>query len=217
MLDLQKELVTLRRNILAMGAAVEQRVSKAIEALLDHDLDAARFVRSGENEIDNMDIEIEAECLRILALSHPVATDLRFVLSVLRINTELERIGDLANGISKRVIALAAETPIELPPALSEMAGSALKMLSDVLTAFSNEDAQTCRVVRRADKRVDDLHKEIFTWVHKEVPAHPQAIQPVVEMLSIARALERIGDAASNIAEDVIFLLEGSIVRHTSV
>lgn len=217
MLDLQKELVTLRRNILAMGAAVEQRVSKAIEALLDHDLDAARFVRNGENEIDNMDVEIEAECLRILALSHPVATDLRFVLSVLRINTELERIGDLANGISKRVIALAAEPPIDLPPALSDMAGSALKMLSDVLTAFSNEDSQTCRVVRRADKRVDDLHKEIFTWVHREIPVHPQTIQPVVEVLSIARALERVGDAASNIAEDVIFLLEGSIVRHTSL
>jgi phosphate transport system protein len=216
-IDPHKELVALRRNILGMGAAVEQRVAKAIEALLDQDLDAARFVRNGENEIDNMDVEIEIECLRVLALSHPVAGDLRFVLAVLRINNELERVADLANGISKRVIAMSVQNPIVLPQALSEMAAAAFQMLHDVLNAFSTEDAEVCRRVRRADKRVDDLHKQIFAWVHREIPARPDKTEEAIEVLSIARALERIGDAASNIAEDVLFLLEGAIVRHTNV
>lgn len=214
-IDLQTELTDLRRAILTLGAAVEQRVSKAVDALVDHDLDAARFVRTGDDEIDRMDVEIEEECFRMLALTQPVASDLRFILAVLRINNELERIADLANSIAKRVLHLEQDAPIVTPPALTEMAYSTLKMLSDALSALSSHDAGLARRIRLDDKRVDDLQKEIFAWIHQEIPRHVESTQGAIDVLSVSRALERIADMSTNIAEDVIFLIEGAVVRHT--
>jgi phosphate transport system protein len=214
-IELQKELTHVRRLIMAMGAAVEQRVNRAIEALLDWDLEAAREVRTGDREIDQMEVEIESECLRVLALGQPVASDLRFILVVLRLNTDLERIGDLAKSIAKRVINLADAFDVSLPPALTEMCHATRQMFSDALAALANNDAQACRQIRRSDQHVDDLQKEIFYWVQREIPLHIEATQAAIDILSIARKLERIADIATNIAEDVIFLVEGAIVRHT--
>ena len=115
------------------------------------------------------------------------------------------------------MLALAAQAPLDPPPALAEMSAASLKLLSDALSALSNEDADLSRRIRRADKRVDDLHKEVFAWVHQEIPRHLECTQAAIDVLSIARALERIGDSATNIAEDVIFLIEGAVVRHSSV
>ncbi|MHC4493447.1 MAG: phosphate signaling complex protein PhoU [Planctomycetota bacterium] len=213
-MELQRELTDLRRAILTMAGVVEERVQQVSQGLIDSRFDLAERVRHGDREIDEMDVDIEAECLRILALLHPVATDLRFVLAVMRINTDLERVGDEAKSIAKRVLDLKVATPIEMPDALYKMATAAGRMLSDALTALAQEDADLGRRVKRADQQVDDLQKEIFAWIQEEIPQHVESTRAALDVLSIARRLERIGDLATNIAEDVIFLTEGALVRH---
>ena len=213
-IELRRELTELRRAILTMGSAVEERVKQANQGLLDGRRDLAEHVRNGDHEIDAMDVDIEAACLRILALSHPVAADLRFVLSVLRINNDLERIGDEAKSIAKRVLDLDENRPIKYPDGLYTMAEASMRMLSDALTALAEEDVELCRRIKRNDQQVDDLQKEIFAWVQKEIPRHVEATPAAIDILSIARRFERIADLATNIAEDVMFLAEGSLVRH---
>ncbi|MGI9013231.1 MAG: phosphate signaling complex protein PhoU [Phycisphaerales bacterium] len=214
-IDLIKELTKLRKAILTMGANVEQRVRDAVTSLIERDFETAQRVRRGDGEINAMEIDIEAECLRILALSHPVAGDLRFVLAVMRINANLERVGDLAKSIAKRALDLQEQGYYELPESLHTMASGAQQMLADALSALSNEDAEMARRVRRADDRIDDLQKEVFVWAQQEIASNVARIEAVIDILSTARKLERIGDQSTNIAEDVIFLSEGSMVRHT--
>jgi phosphate transport system protein len=214
-IKLQSELMTLRRMILTMAAGVEQRVRNAIRSLLQDDHDLAQTVRRGDREIDEMEVDIESECLRILALTAPVAGDLRFVLAVIRINNDLERVADMAKGIAKRVLDLHEKGYIEMPKALRDMASSAEQMLHDSVAALANEDAELCRRIRRSDQHVDDLLKEIFAWVQSEIPAHVERTAAAIDVLSIARKLERIADLATNIAEDVVFVIEGSVIRHT--
>ncbi len=214
-IDLQTEMLTLRRNLLAMGAATEQRLSLATSALVEGDVDAARAVKSGDAEIDAMEVDLETQCMRILALGSPVAHDLRFVLSVIRISADFERIADLSRGIAKKVLRWGnGNGPTEVPGALADMASSASAMLGDVLAALSDEDVERCREIRRADRRVDDLNKEVVATsrqlIHDDVSRTAEAI----DMMQIAQRLERIADIATNIAEDVIFLAEGRVVRH---
>jgi phosphate transport system protein len=213
-IDLLKEMTALRRMILSMGAAVEQRVQRATTALLDHDLETALLVRTGDREIDQMELEIEEECLRVLALLHPVAGDLRFVLAVMRINANLERIADMAKGIAKRVLDLEELHRVEHPPSLRLMAESTCRMLAEALRALSDQSAAIAYRVRNDDQRIDDLLKEIFTWAQSEIPHHIENTEAAIHLLSVARKLERIADVATNIAEDVIFFAEGSLVRH---
>lgn len=214
-IDLIHELIEVRRLILTMAASVEQQVERSFTALVNKDVALARIVQAGDEEINHLELDIENECLRIFALTHPVAGDLRFVMAVLRINGNLERIGDKAKTIAKRVIDLTDCVPLSLPPSVIEMTVEVRKMLSDALTALSNEDADLCRRVRQSDDRVDDLQRSLFKWAHKEIPQRVESTHAVIDLLSISRALERIADLATNIAEDVIFLVEGSIVRHS--
>jgi phosphate transport system protein len=207
-------LTDLRRAILTMGSAVEQRVGDAIEALFRNRVDLAERVRHGDREIDAMDVDIEAECLRILALAQPVAADLRFVLAVLRMNTDFERIGDEAKSIARRVLDLAEADAIEYPPILHEMAEASRNMLGDALTALTDGNADLGRQVRQADETVDELQKKVIVWVQEEIPRRVEATRAAIDILSIARRLERIADLATNVAEDVIFLIEGAQVRH---
>ena len=214
-IDLQTEMLTLRRNLLAMGAATEQRLSLATFALVEGNVDAARAVKGGDAEIDAMEVDLETQCMRILALGSPVAHDLRFVLSVIRISADFERIADLSRGIAKKVLRWGnGNGPTEVPGALADMASSASAMLGDVLAALSDEDVERCREVRRADRSVDDLNKEVVAssrqLIHEDVSRTAEAI----DMMQIAQRLERIADIATNIAEDVIFLVEGRIARH---
>lgn len=212
--DLRSELVELRRNLLAMGAMVEQRVTKVIEAMIDNDITLAEGVRGGDAEIDSMEVELESSCMRLLALAQPVAGDLRFLLAVIRISGELERIADLARGIAKKLIKLAAVPEFEMPPAMTDLAFATRTMLSDVLAALANQDAALCRQVRRADKRVDDIYKEVLQWGRQEIPRHVDVTGAAIDLLTIAQRFERMADMTTNIAEDVIFLVEGRIVRH---
>ena len=152
--------------------------------------------------------------MRLLALAQPVAGDLRLILSVIRISGQLERVADLARGIAKKLIKVSALDAIAIPGAMTDLAFATRTMLSDALAALANEDAALCRQVRRSDQRVDDLYKEILIWGREEIPQHPEAAAAAIDVLTIAQRFERIADMTTNIAEDVIFLVEGRVVRH---
>jgi len=214
-MNLESELAILRRMMLDMCNLVEQRVDQAITALLDHREDLAKTVRHGDSDIDAMDIDIESHCLQILARSHPVAGDLRFVLAVLRANNSLERMGDEAKSLSKRTLDLGRLGIAEIPQTVVDMAHSTRRMMKDAIRAFVENDAVLASQVRRDDQRIDDLHKEIFAWAQSEILAHVESTNSTIDFLSIARRLERIGDICTNLAEEVIFLVEGEVVRHT--
>lgn len=213
-LQTDAELLQLNRHILTMGSLVEQRLDQAVESLIAGDAVTAKGVRKGDDDIDAMEIDIEEECLRILALGQPVATDLRFVLAVLRINTEFERIGDLARNIAKRTMHIEKHDGIELPPAVVSMANETRRMFGRALAALAEKDPREARRICRADRRIDDLQSEVFAWVHKQIPLHIDRTEQHIDLLSVARALERISDQCTNVAEEVIFLTEGTVVRH---
>jgi phosphate transport system protein len=212
--DLRNEMVELRRNLLAMGAAVEQRVTRVIESMIEGDLSLAESVKAGDAEVDRMELELEADCMRLLALAQPVAGDLRLILAVIRISGQLERVADLARGVAKKLIKVSAIETLAMPPAMTDLAFATRTQLSDVLAALANEDAALCRQVRRSDQRVDDLYKEILIWGREEIPQHPESAQAAIDILTIAQRFERIADMTTNIAEDVIFMVEGRVVRH---
>jgi phosphate transport system protein len=154
-IDLKTEIINLRRGLLAMGAATEQRLDFAVRALLEQDVAAAAAVKAGDNEIDAMEVDLETQCMKVLALGAPVAHDLRFVLSVVRISADFERIADLSRGIAKKVIRWSdSSRPVEVPGALADMAEASKTMLADVLAALSDEDPELCREVRRAARRI---------------------------------------------------------------
>ena len=214
-IDLPTEIVNLRRGLLAMGAATERRLELTIAALVEGDVDAAQAVKAGDAEIDAMEIELEAQCMRVLALGSPVAHDLRFVLSVVRISGDFERIADLSRGICKKVIRWSGgNAPVGVPDSLSEMATATCDMLGNVLAALADEDAERCREVRRADRQVDALNKEVVAESRAAIARDVEDMPHAIDLMQVAQRLERIADIATNIAEDVIFLVEGRIVRH---
>lgn len=212
--NLQSRVINLRRNLLALGALVEQRVSSVIEIIRDGEVELARQVRAGDAEIDQMQLELEAECMRLLALGSPVASDLRLILTAMRVSNELERIADMCKGISKRVIRLVESGSYRYPLALVQMAEAALSMLRDVLVAFSNEDIKLCLEVRRADTYVDDLNREVVAWARAWIEQDVEKSGAAIELLAIGQRVERLADIVTAIAEDTVFLVEGRLVRH---
>lgn len=213
--DLELELVRLKRELLTMSASTETRVGEAMQALLDRDYKAAEHVRTTDDEIDKMEVDIEAACLRILALYQPLASDLRFVLAAMRINTALERMADLARSVAKRAMKLAERPPITIPEAMRDLAESTRRSVSDVMLALTQQDADLANHVRRNDHVIDAKNRELYGWVIREIPGHVEQVQPIIDLLLAARTIERIGDTASQIAEDVMFMVGGAIVRHT--
>ena len=214
-IDLKTEIINLRRGLLAMGAATEQRLDFAVRALLEQDVAAAAAVKAGDNEIDAMEVDLETQCMKVLALGAPVAHDLRFVLSVVRISADFERIADLSRGIAKKVIRWSdSSRQVEVPGALADMAEASKTMLADVLAALADEDPELCREVRRADRRVDDLNKEVVAGARQLIQDDVSRTPEGIDLMQIAQRLERIADITTNIAEDVIFLVEGRVVRH---
>ena len=212
--NLQTRVIDLRRNLLALGAVVEQRVASMIEVIRDGDVDLARKVRSGDAEIDQMQLDLEGECMRLLALGSPVASDLRLILTAMRVSNELERIADMCKGISKRVIRLVEAGNYRYPPALIKMAEAALTMLRNVLVAFSNEDIKLCLEVRRADSYVDGLNREVVAWSREWIEREVEKSGAAIELLAISQRVERLADIVTAIAGDTVFLVEGRLVRH---
>jgi phosphate transport system protein len=210
----QSRVIDRRRNLLALGALVEQRVSSVIEVIRDGDVDLARQIRAGDAEIDEMQLSLETECTRLLALGSPVASDLRLILTTMRVSNELERIADMCKGISKRVIRLVESGNYRYPAALVRMAEGALAMLRDVLVAFSNSDTKLCLEIRRADSYIDNLNREVVAWAREWIEAEVEKTAAAIELISIGQRVERLADIVTAIAEDTFFLVEGRLVRH---
>jgi phosphate transport system protein len=215
-IHLLRDLEKLKKEILLLGGQVEEAVNGALVAFFDRRADLAVSVKKGDKEIDQREIKIEEECLKILALHQPVAHDLRFVIAILKVNNDLERVGDLAGNISERAEFLAGHPPIAIPDELHRMAKTVPQMLRDSLDGLLRLDIELARRVLKSDDLIDDLHRQTYTSVEERMRAQPADIQKLNQILSVSRYLERMADAATNIAEDVVFLVEGEVVRHRS-
>jgi phosphate transport system protein len=211
---LDREIVRLKRQVLALSAIVEDSVSRAVTAVQERDTDLASAVVDDDTRIDQAEIEVEEECLKILALHQPVAHDLRFIIAVLKLNNDLERICDLAANIAQQVPMLCERDSAPLPIDVLPIAREAQAMLSNVLDALVRTDAVAAREVLSADDRVDALHRGIYGRVKAEVRRSPEIAEVLIHLLSVSRYLERIADLATNIAEDILYLTDGEIVRH---
>lgn len=212
---LQRQIDKLKQSILSLGALVEQAVQRSIAAVQHEDVLQAQRVIDGDDRIDVAEIDLEEECLHTLALHQPVAFDLRFVVAVLKINNDLERIGDLAVNIAEQARFLASESRVErVPFDLSGMSQKVLSMLRQSLDALVNADAARARGVRALDDEVDEIHRGMYERVTQAIREHPDELEQMIHLLNISRQLERIADHAVNIADDVLYLAEGEIVRH---
>lgn len=211
---LERDLDHLQRDILSQAAAVEHAIHLAIRALQERDTDLARQVIDGDSAIDREENHVEEECLKILALHQPVAGDLRRIASALLINVDLERMADFAEDIAERALFLAGAPSLPIPPRLQRMTDLTTSMVRQSLDAFVNLDARLARRVCRLDDEVDRYNKEIIEEVIRHMQKSPEMVEPGLSMFSATRHLERIADHATNIAENVIYLVEGEIVRH---
>lgn len=211
---IERQLGQLKERILRIGTLVEEAIAKSITALINRDTPLAQRVMASDEEIDRMEVEVEEECLKILALYQPVAADLRLVVSALKINNDLERIGDLAKNIAKRVAQLANAGDIELPAEIRTMATLAQEMVKESLDAVVNGDPALARRVREEDDAVDEARQRVRKMVLAGIKAEPERVESLLRINSVSKHIERIADMATNIAEDVIYMVEGDIVRH---
>ena len=216
MTHLQREIDRLKRKILALGAVVEDNLRLAFQAIEARDADKARRVMVTDILIDDQEVEVEEECLKILALHQPVACDLRFVIAVLKINNDLERVGDIVVNIADRGVRLAAFPVTDLQDRIMLMGRLAREMLKDSLDALIAQDVRKAAAVIARDDEVDRLNVEVINGViARATPANTGAMTEALILIhSVARDLERIGDHATNIAEDVAYLVDGTIIRH---
>ena len=212
----ETQIVSLKKMMLSLGALVEESVRDSLTALKERNTDLARSVIEGDEKIDQIEVELEEECLKTLALHQPVANDLRLVVTVLKVNNDLERIADLASNIAERTIDLSKAAPITFPSTFLDMAEKSQWMLKASLDAFVDLDPGLARKVCFADDEVDIALKEMYRLFKNEVLHDPERIERLTQLLSVSRYLERMADLATNIAEDVVYLSEGQIVRHRS-
>ena len=211
---LENALDRLRVHVVELATSAEEQVRAAITAQAQRDKALAAKVIANDTEIDKKEVEIEEECLQVLALYQPVANDLRLVVSILKINNELERVGDYAVTISERCLYLADHELPGTPIDYQAMADRAIDMLHRSIEAMINKNSGLAREVCRADLEVDRIHHDNYMAVDEMVQKFPVYARFFMQYVSISRCLERIADQATNIAEDVIYLVEGRIVRH---
>ncbi len=211
---LQRELDELKKNILEMGTVVEQALNKAIFSLIEGNKKLAQRIIHDDELINKIEIKIEENCLKILALYQPVAIDLRFITSVMKINNDLERMGDLAVNIAERVVFLVSEKEYFIPVDFEKMAKQVQKMVRESLDSLVNKDAMLANKVCGQDDIVDSCNREMFVILQQEMKKRPEQLENLIHLLSISRHLERVADLATNIAEDVVYMVEGEIIRH---
>ncbi|OWK46354.1 Phosphate transport system regulatory protein PhoU [Fimbriiglobus ruber] len=209
-----RDLDKLQRSILRMAGAVEEAIYQATRALQERSPSLARQVVEGDSQIDNLENEVQDECLKILALHQPVAVDLRRCCAVLLICTDLERMGDLAVGIAERAIVLSKLPQPAIPDRVARMTHGATRMVRMSLDAFVHQDAEAARAVIRMDDEVDEDNAIIITELIGGMKTTADQIEAGLSLFSAVRHIERIADHATNIAEDVIYLVEGELVRH---
>ncbi|MFA5907176.1 MAG: phosphate signaling complex protein PhoU [Vicinamibacterales bacterium] len=210
----QDDLDALKQRLLAMGGLAEERVRESVRGLMDRDGDALDAVLGGDQPINDLHIEVDDRCFKLLALHQPMAADLRVIVAAVKINTDLERVGDLAVNIAeagKRYLRHAPVKPLIDIPRMGELAQ---EMLRDSLDAFVRRDMALAEAVLRKDDTLDSLKTQIFRELLTHMLQAPGTIEPALDLILISRHLERIGDHATNVAEDVIFILSAKDVRH---
>jgi len=215
-IHMQKQMDKIKRMIFTLAGDVEHALERAVQCVESRDVEVAKAVLAADDKIDRAEIEIEEECLHALALEHPLAMDLRFIVAVLKMNNDLERLGDLASNIAQQAIALSKSPRIDLNQFLPGMSTEVLSMLRSALDALLQLDVEQADAVRTADDRVDEIHRRCFTLVEEAIRADPENCGRYIHVLTISRNLERAADLATNIAEDVIYLVRGEIQRHKS-
>ncbi len=208
------ELSHVKVRLLTMSGEAEAALGLAVEALLERDGEKARRVIAGDRVIDSMEVEIEEQCINLLALQQPMARDLRMLTSALKIANDLERVGDHAVNIAQSTERLTQARPITPEPEIVEMARLARDMLSDALEAFIRGDATAGREVCLRDDKVDALHRSVFRILLTHMMEDPHMIGAGMELFLVSRNLERVADLATNIGEDVVFLVEGKSIKH---
>lgn len=210
----QQGLDELKEKLLRMGGLAEQAIDRATEAYRTRDSKYCQMVLTGENAINEAEREIDELALDLLAMQQPMAIDLRFILAVLKINADLERVGDQAVNIAQRVLDLISEDEVELPVDIPRMADAVSTMVQRALESFLDGKAEVAEAVLQMDGIVDRMKDEAFVVLVQRMHDDPAVTRPALDVLLIARNLERIADHATNIAEDVIFWVRGADVRH---
>jgi phosphate transport system protein len=213
-LHFQKELRELKEDLLKMAALVEEAINTSVQSLVKRDSDLAQKTFEGEDRINRMEIDIEDKCLKLLALTQPMAADLRFITSAMKIITDLERIGDQAVNIAERAISLNQEPKVKPYVDIPRMAEIVQSMVKDVLDAFVNGESKLARSVCERDDIVDGLNDQVFRELLTYMMSDPKIIPRAVQLIIVSRCLERIADHATNIAEDVIFLVDARVIKH---
>jgi phosphate transport system protein len=210
----EMEMQSLKNRLLSMGAMVEERVHQAVEALMERNAAAAERIVAGDQEVNELQIEVDDRCLKLLALQQPMASDLRLITAAMKINADLERIGDQAVNIAENSLKLMNNAPLKPIIDLPRMAEIAEAMTRDSLDAFVRKDVALARSVLARDDEVDQLKDHIFRVLLTYMMADPGTIERALSLILVSRNLERIADHATNIAEDVIFVVEAKDVRH---
>jgi phosphate transport system protein len=211
---LQIDLEDLHRDILSMCAKVEDLIHRAVAQLSQPSLADARALTGQDDEIDRWDVQIEDKCLKILALHQPVAIDLRRITTVLKISGELERVADLAVNIVERAVGLLDAPELQIPDKLVDMAHTAVDMLHRSIDAYVTLDSQLARKVCLDDDAVDQANAALIQHLIDQMHLHPDRLDALLHLFSAVRQVERVADHATNIAEDVVYLVEGKIIRH---
>jgi len=211
---LQMELDNLKKELLHISSMVENATEKALVALIERRGELAQEVIDEDDLIDDKEVRIEEECLKILALYQPVANDLRFVITVLKVNNDIERVGDLAVNIAERAIYLSPREMLDVTLDLPEMISNVMAMLRGSLDALTKKDTELARRIIAMDDDVDEANREIYKVLQHLMSQNPDTIKRAVHLLSASRHLERIADLATNICEDVVYMVEGEVIRH---
>ena len=212
---IDQELADLKSQILRMGSLVESQIEGSIKALVDRDVDLASQIIERDTVVNTLDVEIDENCMRLLALQAPAARDLRFVTTAMKISTELERMSDISENISERVIELNEEPQLKPYIDIPRMANWTMMMVRECLDAFVRSDAALARKVCADDDFVDNLTHQLFRELLSFMIENPATITRAIRLTFIGKSLERIADHATNIAELVIYMVEGKIIRHT--
>ena len=210
----EEQLGHLRASILEMGGLVEDQIAQAIRALIGRDEALARATIERDHTVNRLDVEIDDLCIKILALRQPAARDLRLITTALKVTTDLERIGDLAAHIAERALEIMAEPDLKPYIDIPRMSDQARDMVHRALDAFVREDAELALAVCAADDAIDQLHAQLFRELLSFMAEEPKTIRQAMRLLFVSKALERIADHATNIAEMVIFLVRGRSIRH---
>jgi phosphate transport system protein len=210
----QEELEALQSRLLEMGGLAEERVSAAVQSLVGRNIAAIERVLYGDEPINALHVEIDNRCFKLLALHQPMATDLRAIVATVKINTDLERVGDLAVNIAEAAKRYATHPPVKKLIDIPQMGDIAQEMLHDALDAFVRRDTALAQQVLNEDDRLDGLKTQIFRELLEYMLKDPATVEPALDLILVSRHLERIGDHATNIAEDVIFMVSALDVRH---